>query len=52
MPASAHVCFLPLLWCCHSEVHLSGEKPAALVELAVVYLDLVGGLAMRLTPWD
>lgn len=29
--------FFSLLWFCHSEVHLSEEKPAALVELAVAF---------------
>lgn len=39
VPASAHLSFFSsLLWFCHSEVHLSEEKPAALVELAVTHL--------------
>lgn len=34
--------FLSLLWFCHSEVHLSEEKPAAVVELAVASWGPVG----------
>lgn len=37
--------FISLLWFCHSEVHLSEEKPAALLQLAVAYLDPVGIIA-------
>lgn len=46
-PANAHRVILvfvvaPLLWFWHSEVHLSEEKPAALVELVQASLGPVG----------
>lgn len=42
-----HIFVFPLLWFCHSEVHLSEEKLAALLGLATAVLGLAGD---RLRP--